>query len=844
LVDLPVWSPGLCLPSLLSSLISFNEMAVLRRLGLVSMVAGHAAAYQAPAPLPGQVYLPSVGNVLIGGGVGFRPNDNLVDGILRDGITNRPVLGITLDDIVVLRAANGQERCCPRGTLFNGERCVFPSSAVCPEGFRPEGNICVGKNKPDCPGNLIYEDGQCVRSEPPNCPPNSEFNKETHQCEGFLDPVCKSPLVPRNGTCTTGPLCNPGYTLVDNQCVMIVSSNCDGENLIPDDLGRCVTKEGPVCPDNTTLVDRKLCVHKDKAACPTGFRLVDNSCFHEEDPKCPQGYIWNKSVCYREELPVCKEGRYSNGNCESIEGPKCDFPFEKKGSVCEHREKPFCDPGMKLFSIEQRTGVDRARCCRDVPGMQLRWSTCEFPATGPEECPPEMTYDPKKKICTSPPNYAKCPQGFEHDKVNNVCISTGSLKCEVGIPMNGRCILPGPPDCGREARFDQKTGRCIGGIPKCPKDSILSGSHCVSIIYIPECPANTTLTLNGMCISTILPTCPDNSTITDGSCVHPHPAKCPDGTYTSGPNCIEPGPTPTCPAGTFLVGSDCVGDEPPRCTPPFVSTGNNKCVSPEGPKCGKDFALDEQGRCVSRLDPLCPPGSQYVHCTKTCVSRETPKCREGDMDAKGNCRKGAPMCPPGTAFIEGVCVGSKQPKCPEGSRHDGVTGKCISVADPECPVGTHMDGDKCVADPACPEKTRLKDGKCVVDTPPDCGGLGLKFSKERNMCVTTGDPKCPDGTVYDRAGRRCTATSKQRCFDLRTCPAVEEAPPTLPDRPIYYSTPEISSEPVQTQEAAAAQAAQVVLEERQTDNDAKDEDDDLEEEDDDVNEETEDADDL
>ncbi len=249
----------------------------------------------------------------------------------------------------------------------------------------------------------------------------------------------------------------------------------------------------------------------------------------------------------------------------------------------------------------------------------------------------------------------------------------------------------------------------------------------------------------------------------------------------SGADCVSPGIPSCAESGTYYdpASGKCVGTDRPKCGEGFFPSGD-RCVSPGSPQCSRNFALDARGRCISVYQPICPDNSMYVAATQSCVSSEQPKCPDGQLDGNGHCVHGAPECPAETALIDGVCVSNKTPKCPGDTHLDDVTGKCIAVEPPTCPEGTTLQGELCVAaPPRCPEGTELRGTRCVSTAQAKCGH-GLVFREDRNDCVSEDDPKCQEGTVYDPAGRRCTTVSRQACFDLRTCPPVEDSIPRLP----------------------------------------------------------------
>lgn len=70
-----------------------------------------------------------------------------------------PAKIIQIDDIIPVADANGNNRCCPVGTVNNGVSCVYPESSVCPVGTRLVGSLCVSEAGPQCPTRQHWTGG-------------------------------------------------------------------------------------------------------------------------------------------------------------------------------------------------------------------------------------------------------------------------------------------------------------------------------------------------------------------------------------------------------------------------------------------------------------------------------------------------------------------------------------------------------------------------------------------------------------------------------------------------------------------------------------------------------------
>jgi len=93
---------------------------------------------------------------------------------------------------------------------LSGDQCV---SAYCGEGFEIVNNQCT----PICIGDQTLVDGMCVD---PQC-----IGDQTLVDGMCVDPQCIGDQTLVDGMCVEVPLeCDPGFVLVDNQCVRICSS--------------------------------------------------------------------------------------------------------------------------------------------------------------------------------------------------------------------------------------------------------------------------------------------------------------------------------------------------------------------------------------------------------------------------------------------------------------------------------------------------------------------------------------------------------------------------------------------------------------------------------------------
>ncbi|NP_001100604.2 zonadhesin precursor [Rattus norvegicus] len=691
---------------------------------------------------------------------------------------------------------------CQSGYVLNSDKCVLRVECDCRDtqgALILAGNTWTSKGctqsctciegaiqcqNSQCPPGTYCKDssdgsGSCVEITL-QCPAHSLFTDCLPSClPSCLHPdgLCKgvSPTVP--STCKEGCVCQSGYVLSNNKCILRNQCGCKDAHgvLIPEDktlISRdctqsCVCTEGSIqclvfqCPPGTYCRDSGdgsgTCV-KISLQCPANSRYTD--CV----PLCP---------------PSCSD---PEGRCE---GPGPTVP-----SIC--KEGCLCHPG---FVLDWDKCVPRIECgCKDTQGALIpagkTWiprgctqsCTCIGGAVQCQnsECPPG-TYCKDNidgsgtcvKItlqCPAHSNYTDClptclpscldPSahcGEPSPKDPSTC-KEGCV-CQPGYMLDkDKCVLKVECSCRDNQGAVIPAGEtwiskgctqscaCMGGAVQCQnsqcppgtycKDSIDGSSNCTEITL--QCPAHSYFT-------TCLPSCPASCSNLDGSCVESNfkaPFICKEG-------CI-------CQPGYFLNNDKCVlriqcgckdaqGGLIPAsrtwisagCTESCTCVGGNiRCRNfqcPPGTYC-KDSS-DGSGSCV-KITLQCPPHSRFTDCLPACP----PSCTALDGQCEGispkvpsPCTEGC-LCQPGYVMHNHKCV--LQIHCDCRDAHGGFipagktwissdcTQSCACVGGTvqchnfTCPPGTQCQNSVCSKIIQCPVHSHYT--ACLPSCPPSC----------------------------------------------------------------------------------------------------------------------------
>ncbi|KAK0726109.1 hypothetical protein B0H67DRAFT_572345 [Lasiosphaeris hirsuta] len=771
--------------------------------------------------------------------------------------TNFPIRSLGLNDIQAVRNPRGNEHdmvCCPPGTVFNGESCVFLASKICPNGFTLDPvtkSVCISTTPP-CPPGLNLEDGLCVSAEPPRClDAKATFNTATFECESAMDPLCDGQLELKGPDCVSPnpPYCPPGFEHRRKKCISTTKPTCGSDpDLVVDKNSEgipiCVSIHAPKCPDDATPLDGK-CVRVSPPSCPDGYRSEGGSCIRIQGP-CPEGTILTEftdersPVCRTEKTPVCDLGELKDGQCVSKEVP-CSpgYAFDEATGSCTRSEPLSCGEGKKAFFTSPPVAEEaRAFCCPDVPGMTLDGTKnqCSIPATV-DGCPEGTAPDEDdESLCVHEPSQEDCPVGRLDAKTGSCKETTGST-CTIGKPTaKGECVIGVPKCLIPGAVYWASAGYCVHKEkPGCPEGSMKVGKECISLTHTATCPTGTKLGADGKyCEYDAPPQCPEKAKYDPARrlCVFETKPECGQNTGNlDGSDCVSPAP-PGCldPETSFdsATGS-CVGRKRPACPDGFhILPGGTTCISEAGPVCPGAGQRLVGGKCISDADPECPAESTWILKLKACVNNKGP-CAEGTPDANGNCvTTDPPTCKtPGTRFVPLVgCVSDDVPKCDVAHTHlNEETGECEADSGPACASGLELRGDLCVSPqpPRCPPNTEPKDGRCVAGAKPVCPGDGqLSFNPERRVCVGR-DPLCPDGSALDKDKAKCITSSSRTCFMLLSCPDVEDdTVPALPGTGQFAAVPITGTAPGEAGTGGSGETAADDLTDRESDDDGDD----------------------
>ncbi|KAK8133390.1 hypothetical protein PG984_005402 [Apiospora sp. TS-2023a] len=644
---------------------------------------------------------------------------------------------ITIDDIILASDAKGNQKCCPKGTEYNGTQCVYPASSVCPPDMEFQNGVCALISGPTCADrNLIPTKEGCVSRVPPQCPPTTTM--KDGQCVLGQPPTCPHGQMFGGKYCaiTELPDCPAkGFYAKDKLCVSVEGPTCqhDWLKVVGD---KCVHVKEAECPKDTRLDSRGRCVSTQPPGCPSGLVPSGNRCIDALGPSCPDGSALERGLCVSKVAPSCTHGQLVNGDCVEGAGPSCSpgFRFNAASGFCQQRNEADCSAG---FVFRWHKDSDKVVCCPrdfgDYDGM-----TCNKPNPDGSSCPSNST--PRDGLCVSEPG---------KDPICDTRYLPNPLKAQ-----NGKCIHPDPPSCGPDAKLSPSGAECVllTG-PKCKDSSTIPvGQECVSNLHTPECStAGLTPASDGMCVGYPSTVCPPNTIHAGKYCVHPTDKPgCRGGTTLFGEDCVQPVGA-TCPDGSLPQGQQCISLENPRCDlPGFTyspSAGaclrNGQCFAESEPllcpsgtvrqgslcvspaDCTGDYTLDGH-QCVHKEKPRCPTaGTELDERTGECVSREsTPSCAQGGhLDAKGQCVTQI-ICGPGLVPQGPYCVSLTPAYCDRGFQMQD--GQCVLEQGPECPSGYRPSGTECVSTraPECPPHTFASGDRCIVGATRECLVMG------------------------------------------------------------------------------------------------------------------------
>nr|XP_048289896.1 zonadhesin isoform X4 [Myodes glareolus] len=664
----------------------------------------------------------------------------------------------------------------PAGKTWISRGCT--QSCTCMEGtiqcqnFQcPQGSFCLDSNDGNssctkitlqCPAHTVYT----------NCLPSclASCSDPDGLCRGI------SHKVP--STCKEGCVCEPGYVLHNDKCVLRI--HCD-----------CKDAQGALIPADKTWINRgctQTCTCAGGAIlcrnfqCPSGTYCKDiedgNSSCTKITVQCPNHS--HHTNCVPSCLASCSD---PEGHCEGIstkapstckEGCVCEPGFVLRDGKCVLRNHCGCKDAQGALIPANKTWINRGctQSCTCVGGVILcrnfqcpSGTYCRDIVDGNSNCTKITVQCPNHSQHTNcvPSCLASCsdPEGHcEGISTKSPSTCKEGCVCEPGFVLHdGKCVLRNHCGCkdaqgalipsGKTwiSRGCTQSCACSGGIIQCQnfqcspgthcKDNNDGSSNCAKITL--QCPANSHYT-------DCLPSCPPSCLDLEGHC---------EGTSPKVP--------PTCNEGCL-------------CHSGFVLS-NDKCI----PRIQCD-CKDAQGALIPAGKTWTPRGcSQSCTCTGGTVQCQNFQCPsetycKDNHDGNSNCVKITIQCPDHSHFTD--CLPSCQPSCfnPDG-RCEGTSSEVPCKEGCICQPGYVLGNDKCVLKIECDCKdahgTLIPAGKTWISAgcTQSCTCVGGAIQC-RNF-------QCPQGTYCkgsNDGGSNCSEIPVQ-------CPAHSHFTSCLPSCP-------------------------------------------------------------
>ncbi|KAJ5892415.1 hypothetical protein N7504_009106 [Penicillium tannophilum] len=603
-------------------------------------------------------------------------------------------------------SASGRSKCCPKGTQFDGQRCV-PGAYECPQGFDFQDPYCVSQTGPSCPKGSTLRDQMCFSDITPTCPKGSRF--DGHNCVKGL-PTCRRGFRVENKTCVSDKpaTCQPPYRFENNNCITKLGPICDFDDMEHED-GECIGTKRPTCDPGTSEFDPKWnrCVSMTPPSCPEDSKLENGACVSKthRKGKCHGFDHLDKSL----------------GKCVSKSALSCGngFYLDPTTHECTHKQSPICPRNAHLSLDAARNS---ARCCphETIWNGKMCWKF----ARG-HKCPDGFNLN-DDKCEQSALQKPKCPLGS--DLRGLVCVSQTRPECRDGYSLDkGLCVRDGKPTCLKHFHYDVVRGDCVSDEEVyCPKGSELRGHDCVILDIDPVCQFG--FTFDGeRCVSdTISPTCGTNEYLEDGNCV-----------------VLE---RPTCPPRTTFSTTGCVSTEfVPECKHGSFPDDRGQCVVEKITTCPDGTARKKSG-CLVRGVPICEDGARYNDQIERCVSIKRPRCPQGYSQKNGGCQLDSEIqCEKGFTRDGDKCC--KKAQCKHGFYYDNKLRRCVGTIRCPHPDDYPEDGVCVRGPPTCPKGYEIRNWRCV-STRIVCQE-GTKYNEKTRSCeADIEDVECPPGTNF------------------------------------------------------------------------------------------------
>ncbi|CAH7260280.1 Zan [Phodopus roborovskii] len=627
------------------------------------------------------------------------------------------------------------------------------------------------------------------------CPANSQFTNCLPSCQpscSNMNGHCEDSSTKAPSTCKEGCVCQSGYVLHNDKCIL--RNQCG-----------CKDAQGALIPEGKTWITRKCTqscncmegvIQCRTFQCPSG-----TSCMNSDD---------DNSSCIKIALQCPAHSRYTNclpscpPSCLDPEG-LCGSTSPKAPSTC--KEGCVCRSGYVLHNDKCML---RILCsCKDAQGALIpadkTWITrdCAQSCTcvgGIIHCRniqcPSGTYcknrDDGSSNCTK--ISLQCPTHSHFTGCLPSCLPSCSNHCEItspkvpsdckegclcdhGFVLNEDKCMP-RTQCGcKDAKGDfipvrgnwirrtwtsrgcTQTCACVEGDIQCQNFQCPSGTHCkdnsddssTCTKITLQCPAHTLYT---SCLPSCLPSCSDPEALCkDTKSKVPSTCKegcvCQPGYVLNNNKCIlrvqcgcKDSQGALIPAGKTWISTGCA--QSCACMEGTVQCQNFQC--PSGTYCKNN---NEGSSDCAKITLKCPAHSLFTNCLPSCL----PSCLDPEGLCKGTSPNGPSTCKEGcnSVWLQ-RCPGCSHPGktwvsrgCTQSCTCTGRTIQCLSF---QCPSGTYCkksnDGSSnCAKIPLqCPSNSQFTD--CLPPCPPSCldpeghcegsGPKGPSTCKEGCLC--------------------------------------------------------------------------------------------------------------
>ncbi|XP_035317208.1 LOW QUALITY PROTEIN: zonadhesin isoform X1, partial [Cricetulus griseus] len=678
---------------------------------------------------------------------------------------------------------------CRPGYLLNNDKCVLRIQCSCNDGHGgliPAGKTWINEDCTEtcnCMGGTI----QCRNFQCPpgtycknnnddsrncakitlQCPAHSRYTNCLPPCLpscANLDGLCGVTISKVSSTCKEGCICQPGYVLNNNKCVLQIHCGCKNAqgDLIP--AGKTWTSRG--CTQCWSCVGGAVQCHNFN--CPSGTQCQD-----DQD---------GNSSCAKITLQCPTHSRYTNclpsclPSCADPEG-LCGGTSPKAPSTC--KEGCVCRAG---FVLHNNKCVLRIQCaCKDAHGVLI---------------PVNKTWISKgcTQNCTCLAGNIRCrdfhcPSGTRCK--DNGDGSSNCAKVVLECPDNSHhtnCLPSCIPSCSNLNEHCEVEGLRAPSICKegclCQPGFVLNKDKCIPRIQCGCKDSQGTPILAGK--TWISTGCSQKCTCVEGL-VHCHDFKCPAGTQCQdieegSSNCVEN--TFQCPAHSRFT--NCLPSCLPSCLDPDAHC---KGTSPKAPAVCKAGCLCQSGyvlsndKCILRIQCGCkdaqgaliPEGKTWISrgCIQSCACKGgAVQCRDFKCPAESHCQ----LYEDGSSS----CVTSAL-KCPAHSFYTNCLPSCLpSCLDPEglCKGSSPKAPSTCKEGCVCRSGYVLQNNKCMLRIHCACklsqgnliqAGQSWISSDCTQICACKGGLfqcqsfQCPSGTqckVYEDGSSNCVSKSK------------------------------------------------------------------------------------